>query len=99
MNEMYLMVEKAGLDWDNIMEGFITDGRIGNSHIDVPGHDGDRGFGGKCFPKDINAFIGYFEENGVDPMVMKSAWQRNKTVRSDIDWSKIEGAVSEKKID
>jgi len=96
MNEMYLMAEKSNLDWDNIMEGFITDGRIGNSHIDVPGHDGDRGFGGKCFPKDINAFIGYFEENGVEPMVMKSVWERNKIVRSDIDWSKIKGAVSEK---
>jgi len=94
MNEMYLMSEKMGGNWLKIMEGFISDGRIGNSHIEVPGHDGDLGFGGKCFPKDINAFIGYFESSGVDPIILKSAWERNKTVRSDKDWSKIKGAVS-----
>ena len=30
----------------------MKDGRIGNSHIQVPGHDGDRGFGGLCFTEE-----------------------------------------------
>ena len=55
MNEMYQICEAINGNWDSALEGFITDGRIGNSHIDVPGHDGDMGFGGKCFPKDLNA--------------------------------------------
>ena len=60
MNEMYQVCEAINGDWDKALEGFITDGRIGNSHIDVPGHDGDFGFGGKCFPKDLNAMIKKF---------------------------------------
>jgi UDPglucose 6-dehydrogenase len=95
MNEMFLMSQKIGIDWESIMDGFISDGRIGNSHIDVPGHDGDLGFGGKCFPKDLNAFIEFFVENDVDPFVLTSAWKRNKSVRTDIDWANIMGAVSE----
>ena len=48
MNEMKQISDACGADWHHVLEGFITDGRIGNSHIDVPGHDGSLGFGGKC---------------------------------------------------
>tara|TARA_E500000331_G_scaffold340053_1_gene370972 strand:- start:1833 stop:2681 length:849 start_codon:yes stop_codon:yes gene_type:complete len=96
MNEMYQVCEAINGDWEKAMEGFITDGRIGNSHIDVPGHDGDMGFGGKCFPKDLNAMIKRAEALGVDPTVMKGAWEKNKEVRTDLDWYDIPGAVSSK---
>lgn len=97
MNEMYQVCEAIDGDWEKALEGFITDGRIGNSHIDVPGHDGDFGFGGKCFPKDLNAMIKRAEAIGVSPDVMKGAWEKNKQVRSDLDWYDIPGAVSDKK--
>lgn len=97
MNEMYQMVSARGLDWNTIMAGFLSDGRIGNSHIDVPGHDGDYGFGGKCFPKDINAFIKYFEFNQIEPTLLKASWSKNLQVRQNHNWLKIEGAVSNKK--
>jgi nucleotide sugar dehydrogenase len=97
MNEMHQICEAINGDWDKALEGFITDGRIGNSHIDVPGHDGDFGFGGKCFPKDLNAMIKRAEELGVSPDVMKGAWEKNKQVRKDLDWYDIPGAVSESK--
>jgi len=96
MNEMYQICEAVGGDWDDVIHGFVTDGRVGNSHIDVPGHDGDFGFGGKCFPKDINAMIKRAEEIGVDPMVIKGAWAKNKEVRKSHDWLGIEGAMSKK---
>tara|TARA_R110000782_G_scaffold62108_2_gene127731 strand:- start:718 stop:1587 length:870 start_codon:yes stop_codon:yes gene_type:complete len=96
MNEMFQVCEAINGNWDNALEGFITDGRIGNSHIDVPGHDGDFGFGGKCFPKDLNAMIKRAEELGVSPDVMKGAWAKNKQVRKDLDWYDIPGAVSKK---
>ena len=76
------------------MNGFVSDGRIGNSHLDVPGHDGMLGFGGKCFPKDINAFINYFEQNDIEPTVLKAAWKKNLQVREKTDWNDIEGAVT-----
>ena len=97
MNEMYQVCKAIDGDWDTAVEGFITDGRIGNSHIDVPGHDGDFGFGGKCFPKDLNAMIKKAESLGVTPNVMKGAWEKNKEVRKDLDWYDIPGAVSKKK--
>ena len=97
MNEMYQMVSAHGLDWRTIMTGFLSDGRIGNSHTDVPGHDGDYGFGGKCFPKDINAFIKYFEFNHIEPTLLKASWSKNLEVRQTHDWLKIAGAVSNKK--
>tara|TARA_R110000772_G_scaffold192342_1_gene303308 strand:+ start:354 stop:1193 length:840 start_codon:yes stop_codon:yes gene_type:complete len=96
MNEMHQVCEAISGDWDAAIAGFITDGRIGNSHIDVPGHDGDFGFGGKCFPKDINAMIKCAESLGVSPSVMKGAWEKNKEVRKDLDWYDIPGAVSKK---
>ena len=97
MNEMYQMAQQHTLDWNTVMAGFLSDGRIGNSHTDVPGHDGDLGFGGKCFPKDINAFIKYFEENNVQPTLLKAAWAKNLEVRKNHDWLKIVGAVANKK--
>jgi UDPglucose 6-dehydrogenase len=94
MNEMFQICQAIGGDWNKAIEGFISDGRIGNSHIDVPGHDGDFGFGGKCFPKDLNAMIKKSEEIGVSPDVMKGAWEKNKEVRKDLDWHDIPEVVS-----
>ena len=97
MNEMHQMARAQGLDWQTIMVGFLSDGRIGNSHTDVPGHDGSYGFGGKCFPKDINAFIKYFEQRGIEPKILKASWAKNLEVRANHDWLKIDGAVSNNK--
>ena len=95
MNEIRLLSDRLGCNWDDVMNGFISDGRIGNSHIDVPGHDGDFGFGGKCFPKDINAFIQCFIDNDIEPILLSATWERNKAVRRNIDWANIKGAVVE----
>jgi UDPglucose 6-dehydrogenase len=93
-NEMYLLCSKMDLDWNNIVGGVMSDGRIGISHYQVPGHDGDFGFGGTCFPKDINAFIKTFEENNIDPLMLRSAWERNLSVRKNKDWEKSKSTVS-----
>lgn len=98
MNEMYQVCQAIDGNWDEAIEGFITDGRIGNSHIDVPGHDGDFGFGGKCFPKDLNAMIKKAESLGVSPDVMKGAWNKNQQVRKNLDWYDIEGAITKKEL-
>ena len=94
MNEMYQVCQAINGDWDSALDGFVSDGRIGNSHIDVPGHDGDFGFGGKCFPKDISAMIKRSEELGIDPKVMKGAWEKNKEIRKNLNWYDIPGAVT-----
>jgi len=96
MNEMKQGADKLNVNWKDAVGGFLLDGRIGNSHTDVPGHDGNHGFGGKCFPKDLNAFINHFRDLGVEPSVMSAAWEKNMQVREKHDWHDIEGAVSKK---
>ena len=36
--------------------GVLLSGYINDTHTYVPGPDGKYGYGGKCFPKDVNAF-------------------------------------------
>tara|TARA_B100001250_G_C19816742_1_gene798823 strand:+ start:2818 stop:3690 length:873 start_codon:yes stop_codon:yes gene_type:complete len=96
LNEMFMMVKKVGGDWDAAINGFILDGRVGHSHINVPGPDGKFGFGGSCFPKDIQALIAFGDELGLEMNVLKGAWKTNLEVRPDKDWEKLKGrAVSE----
>ena len=93
-NEMFLLSDKLNLSWDKIVGGVMSDGRIGISHYQVPGHDGDFGFGGTCFPKDINAFIETFENEGIDPVLLKAVWNRNLSIRKNKDWEKSKSAVT-----
>jgi UDPglucose 6-dehydrogenase len=96
MNEYYDLIAKVGGDWNDVVEGFVSDPRIGNSHTSVPGHDGKRGFGGTCFPKDINAIIEFSQEFGVPMKTLEGAWETNLRVRPEQDWNELKGrAVSE----
>ncbi len=49
-------VEKMGADWAKVHTGCLLSGYINDTHTYVPGPDGKCGYGGKCFPKDVNAF-------------------------------------------
>lgn len=94
------------IDYDKVVEYAKVDSRLGDSHWSVPGpvptHDGRyvRGFGGHCFPKDINALMSVARQHGIDPKVMQAAWDKNLEVRApdDRDWEKQIGrAVSKRK--
>ena len=91
MNEMYQIAEKIDANWDEAVSGFVSDGRIGHSHLGVPGHDGKFGFGGSCFPKDIQAMIDFANKFGVNPSVLKGAWEKNLEVRPEQDWKDLKG--------
>lgn len=98
MNEMKMVAHECGADWEKAVEGFVRDGRIGHSHLAVPGPDGRRGFGGSCFPKDIQAMINFGDSLGIDVNVLKAAWKTNLNVRPEKDWELLLGrAVTEKK--
>ena len=91
MNEMYQLAKKSNVDWEDAVSGFVTDGRIGHTHLGVPGHDGKLGFGGSCFPKDIQAMINFGEVNDIDMKVLKGVWEKNLEVRPTQDWKKLKG--------
>ena len=96
MNEFYRLANHLGVDWDKALYGFVSDQRIGDSHLDVPGPDGKLGFGGTCFPKDINAFISFAKKYNVNMNVLEAAWKTNLEVRPEKDWENLKGrAVSE----
>tara|TARA_R110002012_G_scaffold71105_3_gene182599 strand:- start:206 stop:1057 length:852 start_codon:yes stop_codon:yes gene_type:complete len=90
-NEMYEICKEFGIDYDKVTEYALYDGRIGKSHLAVPGPDGDYGFGGHCFPKDLDAMIHFALQNNVEPLMLKSTKQKNDMVRKDRDWEKMLG--------
>lgn len=94
-NEMRQICEQVDIDYDKVVEYSLYDKRIGKTHLSSPGPDGKLGFGGSCFPKDINALI-YFATNvGVDPAVLQAVWNKNLEVRPEKDWENLKGrAVS-----
>lgn len=87
------------VDYDKVVEYAKYDSRLGTSHWSVPGPDGARGYGGHCFPKDINAMIDIAKKNGVDPKVLTAAWEKNLEVRSsdERDWEKMSGRAVSKR--
>jgi len=98
-------LEGFDIDYDKVVEYAKFDDRLGSSHWDVPGpvrtHTGETayGFGGHCFPKDINAMMSVSRRFGVDPKVMNAAWEKNLEVRpkSQRDWEhQIGRAVSKR---
>lgn len=55
-NCIYDLCQKNGLDYSKVREGVLGSTYINATHTQVPGPDGKLGYGGKCFPKDVNAF-------------------------------------------
>ena len=86
LNEMKQVSDRCEADWDMAVEGFIRDGRIGHSHMSVPGPDGKFGFGGKCFPKDVSAMISYGNKLGLNMHTLNGVWNTNCEVRPEKDW-------------
>ena len=68
-------------NWKKITDTIAYDSRVGNSHMDVPGHDGKLGFGGACFPKDIAAFISFSNDIGSNSELLKSVGRINNKIR------------------
>jgi UDPglucose 6-dehydrogenase len=86
-NEIYDYCIAKNLNYDNIRSLACADDRIGLSHTSVPGHDGMRGFGGTCFPKDTASLLHEMKINGVQSRILDAAIERNNTQdRPAQDW-------------
>ena len=92
-NEMKQVCDKINVDFDKVVEYALYDDRIGNSHLSVPGPDGSLGFGGHCFPKDLNAIMFIAQDHGLEPDVLSGVWQKNLEVRPEAerDWENMIG--------
>jgi UDPglucose 6-dehydrogenase len=76
-NEIRALVDKLDLNWERILTGILSDGRIAHSHTQVPGPDGYFGFGGACLPKDLANLAYQIKENGLSANVVEGAIRRN----------------------
>ena len=80
-NQLYDMCLAGNVDYDVVKQLLSYDHRIGASHMQVPGPDGHRGYGGGCFPKDTNAFVHYSDRLNTKVSVLESAIKYNKKIR------------------
>jgi len=81
MNELALLAEKVGADIELVRKGIGSDPRIGYQFLYA-----GTGYGGSCFPKDVNALMRTGKEYGIDLMVLNAvdrANARQKTVLVD----------------
>ena len=90
-NEMKMISDKLKIDYDKVVEYSTYDERLGKSHWDVPGPDGKLGFGGSCFPKDLNALINLCAKMDIPARTLLGAWITNLNVRPEQDWKELKG--------
>lgn len=77
MNEIANICEKVNADVNLVRRGIGSDHRIGFSFI-YPGC----GYGGSCFPKDVQALIKMAEKSGVDSRILRAVEDVNHTQKS-----------------
>ena len=90
-NEIYQICKKVNADYDKVIESTIQDDRLGTSHWKVPGPDGDFGYGGHCFPKDVKALMVVAEDMDIIPLMLTATDVKNNEVRKNRDWEQMKG--------
>lgn len=78
-NEFYDVAERLGVDYHELRELWLLDPRMGRSHTWV--HPGDRGFGGRCLPKDLQAIRKTARDLGYDPTLLDAVDRSNNRYR------------------
>jgi UDPglucose 6-dehydrogenase len=90
-NEMYQICKGLEIDYDKVIEYTTYDERLGKSHWSVPGPDGDFGYGGHCFPKDVKALIKVAKDMDISPLMLTATDLKNDDVRKNKDWELMKG--------
>ena len=90
-NEMYEICNGLDIDYDKVIEYACYDERLGKSHWSVPGPDGNLGYGGHCFPKDVKALIDLAHNLNVKPRMLTAVDCKNNEVRENRDWENMKG--------
>lgn len=81
--EMYLLCDKLGIEYKNVMSIMLKNGWINPMHTNIPGPDGNISYGGMCFPKDTNALCNFMDKYDVPNAVLKSAICERNVMRKD----------------
>lgn len=73
INSVAQVCDRVGADVEKVAEGMGYDKRIGRSFLNA-----GIGYGGSCFPKDVDAFVRLAEKSGYDFSILKSVRQVNE---------------------
>jgi UDPglucose 6-dehydrogenase len=79
VNEFHDVAKAHGVDFNVLREMWLADTRISRDHTFV--YPDDRGFSGKCLPKDCNAIVKSCEDRGYEPKFMKACLAINDEFR------------------
>ena len=79
-NEFYDIAENLGVEYNDLRELWLLDGRNSRSHTLV--YEDSRGFGGKCLPKDVNALVKASTKAGYKPKLLDTVLKVNDEIRS-----------------
>jgi UDPglucose 6-dehydrogenase len=82
-NEIYLMCQKNGADYDKVKNMVLKNGWVNPMHTDIPGPDGQLSYGGLCFPKDTNALNKYLEKLDSKNLVLDATIKERNSMRYD----------------
>ena len=77
-NEIYFICQKLGIDSNLVAQVVGMDKRIGKY-----GTIHGKAFGGKCLPKDLEAFIGFSEGLGYEPRLLKAVRDINERIKKE----------------
>lgn len=78
-NEYYDIAKTFGVDYKKLRELWLLDSRVNPNHTLV--FEDKRGFGGKCFPKDLAGMINASEKAGYEPILLKATQKSNEKTR------------------
>ena len=91
-NEIHSFCEAVEIPYERVVNLVRLDPRIGESHMQVPGPDGKKGYGGTCLPKDINSLYHQIFDQGIDPSIIDAVMLRNQKIdRPEEDWKDDKG--------
>lgn len=78
-NEFYNIAETLGVNYTNLRELLLLDKRMEPMHTAV--FEDKRGFGGKCFPKDVKGIVRHAEKHGYAPELLKEVLKSNARIK------------------
>jgi len=78
-NQMYDLCKALDMDYNIVKQFVVQDTRIGSSHTKITD---ERGFGGHCFPKDVQALLSIAKKHNVDLSLVREALAYNNIIQS-----------------
>jgi UDP-glucuronate decarboxylase len=86
-NELYDISCRLSINYEKVIEILKLDQRIGATHMNVPGHNNKRGYGGTCFPKDMYNLYYQMNSLNVKSFYIQNSLNRNEYQdRKERDW-------------